>query len=669
MADRGLSRSRAILIGNSRYRDPRLDDLPAVSCVRKMGELLVDDLCGWPKDRIESLVDIAAPHELARRIAEAIKDAQDVVLLYYVGHGLRTTKGQLALAVGDSDSDPTLRSHTAILYENVADILRGCPAATKLVILDCCHAELGNKANYVFQSGDDMAEAYPVDGLYFIGASRALEKAKTPVGGDLTYFTRAFLDTVRDGIPGAPPMLRLDQIFVKLRSRLVRSNLPEPVESGTRGAHQYPFARNAAARTSQPEWSGATVRVVGPPGPLREPRTDTEGSTLDAGRDAQARLSVRVTRLLDEAIDTAQSITDKHPWDVWREKALALLADALAATDPERAERLAQSMTPYYKSLALIRMALALAASDPDRALRLATLTKEQAWRVGLLGSVAEAVAATDPYRAARLFDEAETAARSSGGEMPSMLAHLANQLAASDPDRALRLVESIIRDAADHLAVSVVSALVCVAEAVAPADPRRAARLVKRAQRLAESMELENCKAAGLSSVAQALAATDPRRAARLFESAVLVAESITVELMKGHALGSVALALAATDPDRAEHLARSIPDATGMSCVMADLARALAATDPDRAEHLARSIPDASSMPSGLESYSKPAALSSVAKAVAITSFDRATRLLDEAERAARSMTRDHDRALALGDIARAWSYPHGQLATSPV
>ncbi len=135
--------------------------------------------------------------------------------------------------------------HTAILYEDVADILRGCPADTKLVILDCCHAELGNKANYVFQSAD-LAEAYPVDGLYFIGASKTREKAKAPKDGLLTYFTQNLIDTIEQGIPNKPEFLGLDQIFVALRGRMVRQGLPEPVESGTRGARRFPFARNTA---------------------------------------------------------------------------------------------------------------------------------------------------------------------------------------------------------------------------------------------------------------------------------------------------------------------------------------------------------------------------------------------------------------------------------------
>jgi hypothetical protein len=209
-----------------------------------MEAMLTSDLCGWPADRVKSLREVVAPHELARKLVELVKDVQDVLLLYYVGHGMRTASGQLALALHDSSTDPELVPHTAIVYEAIAGILRGCPAATKLVILDCCHAELGNKANYQFQSMDIDGE--PVDGLYFIGASKRYEKAKSPLVGDLTYFTGKFIEVVRTGIPGKPPQLTIDQIFTELRARMLRARLPEPVQSGIRDAHHWPFARNAA---------------------------------------------------------------------------------------------------------------------------------------------------------------------------------------------------------------------------------------------------------------------------------------------------------------------------------------------------------------------------------------------------------------------------------------
>ncbi|GAA3768381.1 SUMF1/EgtB/PvdO family nonheme iron enzyme [Streptomyces phyllanthi] len=248
--DRDLSRSRAVLISNSVYADPKISDLPAAaSSLDAMGRLLTGDLCGWPPDRVVSLPDLASPSEVARRLIPMVRDVTDTVLLYYVGHGLRTSDGQLALALADSEADPESLPHTAILYDALARILRGSPAATKVVILDCCHAELGTRANFQFQSSD-FAETYPVDGLYFMGASRMHAKAKAPLGNEPTYFTEAFLNVVAGGIPHKPAELRLDQIFVELRARLLRAGLPEPVESGTSGARRFLFARNAAPTTT-----------------------------------------------------------------------------------------------------------------------------------------------------------------------------------------------------------------------------------------------------------------------------------------------------------------------------------------------------------------------------------------------------------------------------------
>jgi len=243
---RDLSRSRAILISNATYRDRDIPNLPgAARCVPAMSKLLTSNLCGWPASRLTALQEVAAPSALAVELIEQVKDVQDVLLLYYVGHGMRTSDGKLALALADSYADSERLPHTAITYEGIARILRRCPATTKIVILDCCHAELANRVQYQFQSAE-VIDAEPVDGLYFIGASRMRESARSPLDGGLPYFTEAFIDVVRDGIPGKPAQVTIDQIFTELRSRLIRASRPEPVQSGIRDAHHWPFARNAA---------------------------------------------------------------------------------------------------------------------------------------------------------------------------------------------------------------------------------------------------------------------------------------------------------------------------------------------------------------------------------------------------------------------------------------
>jgi hypothetical protein len=106
-------------------------------------------------------------------------------------------------------------------------------AATKLIILDCCYAETANQANFGTQSAG-LTDAYPVDGLYFLGASKRRETAGFPLHGDQTYFTEAFIDTVRTGIPGQPPApeLTLSEIFRVLRGSLKACPNPPTAASG-----------------------------------------------------------------------------------------------------------------------------------------------------------------------------------------------------------------------------------------------------------------------------------------------------------------------------------------------------------------------------------------------------------------------------------------------------
>ena len=248
--NRDLSRSRAILISNAVYQDGTIPHLPAAAgCVPAMREVLTSDICGWPASRVESFQDPAIPSELAPSLVDLVAGVEDLLLLYYVGHGIRTTNGQLALALRNTSAHPEKLPHTAILYKSIADILRASVATTKLVILDCCHAALANKDNSQFQSPDPDHE--PVEGLYCIWASKEWEKAKSPTTGGLTHFTNTFIDVLHAGIGGKPAQLTIDQVYNEIRDRMLKAGLPEPVKSGVRDAGNWPFARNAApAETS-----------------------------------------------------------------------------------------------------------------------------------------------------------------------------------------------------------------------------------------------------------------------------------------------------------------------------------------------------------------------------------------------------------------------------------
>lgn len=597
-----LSRSRAILIGNGNFADrKRLPDLPAAGCVSAMADLLAGELCGWPADRIVMLPDIASPSDLARRIVPTVRDVHGVLLVYYVGHGVRTSEGQLALALGETDAGLEALPHTAMLYENLAKILRGSPAATKLVILDCCHAELGNKAN--FQSAD-LAETYPVDGLYFIGASKTHEKAKFDTYGDLTYFTEAFIDTVRGGLPGLPEELRLDQVFLALRARLIADGLPEPVDAGTRGARQYPFARNAFLQ--------ATPAPAAPP---------------DHAREARLRILGQAESILTLA-ESILTIERPNPF----------LRRGRMGTDVER------------RSVALLHLAAALARDDADharkvmkQAMRLASgaqLTPDE------VSSVAQAVAALDPGRAERMVeaitdpkdrdraritlsmalaniapDRAETVAHlvNDQDRQARALIHLVSQLAATNPQDAERIADSITRpgERAD--------ALMLVAEEIAPSDPRLAQQIARKVI----DLRLEPY---GLPNVVRELAKADPAGAEG-------IARALVSQKIRESALARVAMKVADADPGHAERLATEIQDPGIRMWAEVAAACGYSRTDPDRAERIARAI-----------TRERADCLTDVAGSLVDSAPGHARRLLQEAQQAATTLDREERyRALA--------------------
>src|SRR4051794_2006010 len=87
----GYAASRAVLIGVSEYRDG-FTRLPAAeNSLQAMYDLLTDPvLCGWPEDRVTVVRNPEHAGRLAQLLRHLAEATQDVLLLYFVGHGTLT---------------------------------------------------------------------------------------------------------------------------------------------------------------------------------------------------------------------------------------------------------------------------------------------------------------------------------------------------------------------------------------------------------------------------------------------------------------------------------------------------------------------------------------------------------------------------------------------------
>ncbi|MFE7277415.1 caspase family protein [Streptomyces sp. NPDC057623] len=235
----------AVLIGVSRYQDPSLPDVPAaLNSLHAMHRLLTDpDLGGWSEERVFVLEDPVGAAESALRLHRLAEETTGTLLLYFVGHGTVTRTGELCLATGDTQIRyPDL---TGLEYDKVRGALLESPAQVKLAILDCCYAGRAIRG-LAGSEKDHLAEVTDIHGVYTLTAADRTAHVPPDQTAACTSFTGVFLDVVREGIPGAPRVLALSDIYPELKRALKTRGLPEPNQRGTDTVKAYPFSRNVA---------------------------------------------------------------------------------------------------------------------------------------------------------------------------------------------------------------------------------------------------------------------------------------------------------------------------------------------------------------------------------------------------------------------------------------
>ncbi|MBI5293034.1 MAG: PD40 domain-containing protein [Chloroflexi bacterium] len=129
----------ALIIGNSEYEDASLRRLVTPSGdVDALAGVLNDSAIG-AFDDVRALLNESSA-SIRRAIARffAQKKSDDLLLLYFSGHGVLDEQGHLHLAARDTERD--LLSGTAIPANFVTGEMDRSPSRRQVFILDCCHS-------------------------------------------------------------------------------------------------------------------------------------------------------------------------------------------------------------------------------------------------------------------------------------------------------------------------------------------------------------------------------------------------------------------------------------------------------------------------------------------------------------------------------------------------
>jgi hypothetical protein len=237
---------RVVLVGTGSHAPAsRLPDVPAVEgTVHAVRSCLVE-ACGVREQNLVSLVDPEGPEPFLDAVIDAGGTASDVLLLYYVGHGVLDVAGQLHLATKATVDLTNKASFQALAYSEVIGALRNCRARLVVVVLDCCYS---GRVSTPVRTGALLVSA-DYD-----------EQALAPVGEEYTAFSGEFIRVLREGIPTAPAQITLQHLHDHLVRTMRRQKRPTPVLQTGNLAGELVLAHNRADH-SQDHDSDAEVET------------------------------------------------------------------------------------------------------------------------------------------------------------------------------------------------------------------------------------------------------------------------------------------------------------------------------------------------------------------------------------------------------------------------
>jgi hypothetical protein len=218
--------SRAVLIGTSDFQHGDLPSLPAVrNNLTELSRVLTDPVSGVLSWQNTTIIDSPeSPNTFIRRLTKEANRAEDLLLVYYAGHGVRhQTRDELYLTVHQTDTENL--SSTAVPFEWVREAIGDSPARTRLLILDCCYSGIALGA--MASSAVDSREI-EVSGTSVLTSAPKNKISHSPPGERYTAFTAELIALLSNGPRFADQELTVQQIYRSLRAAMVNRNLPEP---------------------------------------------------------------------------------------------------------------------------------------------------------------------------------------------------------------------------------------------------------------------------------------------------------------------------------------------------------------------------------------------------------------------------------------------------------
>jgi Caspase domain len=173
---------KALIVANDEYEQEALRDLLAPAAdAEALGRVLGDQQIG---DFTVQVVRNEPAHVISAQIEELFSESRpdDVLLLHFSGHGLKSESGELFFAA--SNTRPNRLGSTAVSADFVQRCMRASRSRSVVLLLDCCYGGAFAQGVKVRAAGDvNVLDSFPQErtgggrGRAVITASSAMEYA------------------------------------------------------------------------------------------------------------------------------------------------------------------------------------------------------------------------------------------------------------------------------------------------------------------------------------------------------------------------------------------------------------------------------------------------------------------------------------------------------------
>jgi serine/threonine-protein kinase len=225
-------RRYAVLIASSHFpEEPRLENLRCPeNDVDGLNEILASkDRGGFTE---VTVFKNNRHHEILRKINLVLRNTQrdDLVLIYYSGHGKLDAAGRLHLTTADTELS-ALES-TSIPVQRIRDFVDVSPTTKVVLLLDCCYSGAVEKAFLRGNVDEQLQHVSGGRGIYIMTASTAVQMAKEQETDRYGIFTKHIIGGIAGG--GADRdgdgEVTVDELYTYVHDKVLEEGFQEPMK-------------------------------------------------------------------------------------------------------------------------------------------------------------------------------------------------------------------------------------------------------------------------------------------------------------------------------------------------------------------------------------------------------------------------------------------------------